>query len=1671
MKFKYYSFLLSFFLCFFHAAQALAGESQVGFVENMGQWPEKIHYQTKMFDGNIFYTKASFDVVLYASHEHEESPSSEVEISAYFYQVEFVNAKTSQILANNAKVHHYNYFIGNDSTKWASNVQEFEAITYKNLYPGIDMYVLGQEENLKYEYHLAPHADANLIQVKYHGVQNLKLIKGNLHYESALNSVQELKPFAYQEINGKRKIVPCKYLLNESTQEVSYSFPDSYDENYPLIIDPTVIFSRLSQSTSNNFGFTATYDNLGRAYGGGIVFGAAGIYPTTFGAFDQNFNGGIIDIGISCYHQTTGALVYGTFVGGSDNELPNSMIVNNAGDLLVLGTSGSLDFPMSPFSPGYDNSFNGGSGVNYPSNGVNLSLNGSDIVVFKLSNDGSQFLQATYLGGSGNDGLNDDLIAQALYDGTDLYFNYGDVFRGEVIVDDNDNVYIASSSNSVNYPSTLAGNILQGQQDAIITKLSPNLNNLLFSRFLGGSNNDGGYSMKIDDNGNLFVVGGTNSSNFPASTGVLHPSFQGGLADGYIAKLNNTDGSIQAATYLGTASYDQVFLIDLDHNNNVYVVGQSLGDYPSLNAAYNLANRKQFIHKMTNNLNSTFYSTKFGASTSLIDISPTALLVDICERVYVSGWGGSVNGNRNPNFSVTTNISNMPITSDALQPNTNGTGDFYFFILDKNASGILYGSYFGGTAAEHVDGGTSRFDEQGNIYQAVCASCGGGTFPVSNAGFSNNAAGLCNLGILKMNLDLPSTSVEVDAFPTETGCAPLTVNFNSVLQNVSSFQWDFGDGTGSTLPNPVHTYDSVGVYTIELIGVDSNSCNLADTAYLQVTVEDDTLIADFANNISVNCDLLSISVSATNNYPTTQYTWHMGNGDIVNGIQIDYTYSTPGLYTIQLVVSDSTSCELLDSTEYTVNISPAFQAELLASDTMACLPLTVDFSNSYLSYDLIFWDLGDGTTQSQNSFSHTYTSTDTFLVQLVVIDSSTCNYSDTLYQNIYVYDDSIIASIVTDPTFFLCDSMILDVYSTTENASSHFWFFDNGEFSTDSSSSTFYTAGIYNGFYIATDSNLLCRPSDTVNFSVNLIDAIVASSVASDTFGCEPLFVQFNSTSNLSANFFFWDFGDGFTSTLENPTHSFAAGSYEVMLIASNPLTCNLADTSYLQIEVVNDSVEANINVVETLFSCDSLVVNLQGLWNGGTHIWAMGNGDTVVGQNTQYTYTQFGNYLISYTVIDSSQYCLVQDTSSYLVEFYAVEALFEASDTSGCIPLEVDFNNFSTNANTYWWDTGLNSAGISDILPSLTYTSVGSFPFTLVAIDSASCNLRDTLIIEIETRDDFVQAAFDGLVLQDCDSLLEIELSNQSMDALSYYWDFEIDTSQAENPANVLYTSPGYYTIQLIAENQNLCHPRDTTEQSFILLENAQANFNVLPACENDLIQTINLSNPNAEFIWLQNNQAFSTDFEASWTIANSGTYNISLVIIDSTSCDLRDTLTQSLTIYDYPIVDFITDSSYYLYPDEVSFDNQSFIFDRFLWEFGDGELDSVELNPIHFYRSLYDFEPCLYVWNNICVDTLCKSIYIDFEALLGVPNAFSPNQDGNNDIIYVEGIGITNLVFRIYNRWGELVFESFDQSVGWDGTFRGVEQEMEVYTYVVDAIFIDGSSSILKGNITLLR
>ncbi len=772
-----------------------------------------------------------------AAHGHtSEKPAPTLRANAqadkrqsHAYSVTFENANpAASAQGQEATQGIRNYYLGKDPAKWGTNARGFRRVQYQSLYTGVDMALYEQSGKLKYDLHVAAGTSPDQIKLRYNGVSQLSLQDGNLHVETLVGKVLEHKPIAYQMIQNRRVAVPCQYQLNGQT--LSFQFPKGFDKRHPLVIDPVVEFSTFSGSTADNWGFTATYDSQGNMYSGGIVSGVG--YPVSLGAFDESYNGSW-DMAITKYNtQTVGdaAMLYATYIGGIETDTPHSLVVNSSDELIILGTTSSADYPTSQTA--FSRDFKGGPFIAPLGAGGNPAyFEGSDLVITRLSSNGDRMLASTFLGGTDNEGLLSRIITPALVQ------NYGDQHRGDIITDPDGNVYIATNTASNDFPAQngFKSQFNGGSHDAVICKLSPDLSRILWSSFYGGNGSDAAYSIQVDQDRQVYVCGGTTSTTLPGTANGLNPASAGGT-DGFVLKINSTGTATMGATFLGTATYDQTYFLQLDGDNSVYLLGQTLGSYPVSRGRYTNNNGRQFIHKLSNDLTTSTWSTVFGSGRSSIDISPTAFLVDECQRIYVSGWGGSNNGGVYGNG----NTIGLPVTPGSAQTTTDG-GDFYLMQLGTDASELLYASFYGGNqqvtggSNEHVDGGTSRFDKKGYVYQAVCGGCQGrSNFPVPiGANFysrTNNSAN-CNNASFKFDF---AEELRADAGPDQEICAGAVP---TILRGTPSGGVWSGDGVTQVggVFRFTPTNAMVGTHTLTYTVTGTGSCSISNTMVMNVT--------------------------------------------------------------------------------------------------------------------------------------------------------------------------------------------------------------------------------------------------------------------------------------------------------------------------------------------------------------------------------------------------------------------------------------------------------------------------------------------------------------------------------------------------------------------------------------------------------------------------------------------------------------------------------------------------------------------------------------------------------------------------------------------------------------------------------------------------------------------
>jgi len=896
--------------------------------ENKNQWNQQVLYKTETHNGSIFLCKNNFTYLLGDTNDltrlrhdlhrvYGYKPQLNHTLHLHAFRATFKNANAGCTVSGSNKLNeYYNYYLGKDRSKWASNVGGYYNVNYSGIYDQIDLGVSSVGVDMKYEFEVKKGGHASDIKIAYEGMDGLRIVNEELKIATSIGDITDTKPYAYQVINGETVEVQCLYSLHGN--EVSFNFPYGYDTTETLVIDPILIFSTYSGSTADNFGYSATYDSHGNAYVAGTVF-QVGQFPITLGAFQTSWAGGVgygipggydltgTDIGITKYDSAGHTRLYSTYLGGDGDELPHSLIVNSNDELFVFGTTSSDNFPVTPnafdttFKGGPDPGLFGGIAVHY--------VKGSDLYITRFNQTGTALIASTYVGGSGNDGL-----TYPEYQG--LHYNYADEVRGEINIDVNDNVYIATCTRSTDFPVTTGAYQTSnaGGTDGVIIKMNSDLSKMIWGTYLGGSADDAIYSVAFDANNDLYVAGGTESLDLPVSANALEKTYNGGRCDGFVAHLSQNGNVLMQCSYYGSPDYDQTYFVRTSKAGNVYLLGQvdSSGSLFIHNAVYNKVNGGEYISELSPTLDSLIMSTSFGAGLSKPDISPTAFLVDVCSKMYVSGWGS--------NFSVIEagapdlSTNNLDVTANAYQPTTDGQ-DFYVMVLEDDASALNYATYFGShNNEEHVDGGTSRFDKKGIVYQAVCAGCGGlSSFPTTAGAVSRtNNSENCNNAVFKLDLQLPIVVAAFSAPPT--GCAPYTVSFTNSSKIVQSptYNWTFGDGDTSTVLSPTHTYTRSGLYTIQLVVTDPASCNISDTLSKQILI--------IANNATDTlppvtiCSSQSVQIGVLS-APDSNVTYLWSPSNTLSENNVSNPFATPQqTTTYQLLISNGICTDTVHQT-------------------------------------------------------------------------------------------------------------------------------------------------------------------------------------------------------------------------------------------------------------------------------------------------------------------------------------------------------------------------------------------------------------------------------------------------------------------------------------------------------------------------------------------------------------------------------------------------------------------------------------------------------------------------------------------------------------------------------------------------------------------------------------
>ncbi|OXM14418.1 SBBP repeat-containing protein [Paenibacillus herberti] len=625
---------------------------------NKGQSDSQVAYLLRGHDSTFYFTSSHIAMMFGKLLDHHESTHIEQSSrkpaqkrwETWGLRMHFVGAdKKPDITGLDQLRGTKNYYHGKDPLQWYTNIPTFGKVSYTGLYPGIDMLFYGNEHQLEFDFIVAPKANLQNILLEFEGADEVRIDEeGNLLVITNGHPLLLRLPLIYQESEAGKKRIDGGYVLRDDNR-VAFELNEEYDIYSKLIIDPVLTYSTYLNGTDGAFGNGITVDSLGSAYVTGGTFSSD--FPTQ-GPIQPTF-GGFADAFLTKFTPSGTALIYSTYLGGSNFDQGQSVAVDAAGNAYVAGFTQSTDFPTA-------NAFQ------------SVAPPGMNAFVAKINPTGAAFLYSTYLGGNG-----DDIAAG-------------------ITADPGGNAYITGTTSSTDFP--LANPLqatLPSPSSSFVTKLNTAGNALIYSTYFGGPNGTQATGIAIDTSTNAYIVGST-TIGLPTSN-ALQPIFGGGLFDAFITKFNTAGTALVYSTYLGGSNEENGLGIAVDLSGNAYITGNTIStDFPTSNAvqATLSGNLDSFATKINAAGNGFIYSTYLGG---MQNDTGNGISVDSSGNAYVTGQ---------------TLSADFPL-ANPIQASLAGDNDV-FVTLFSPVGAFIYSTYLGGT--EDDIGQSIAADSKGGAY-------------------------------------------------------------------------------------------------------------------------------------------------------------------------------------------------------------------------------------------------------------------------------------------------------------------------------------------------------------------------------------------------------------------------------------------------------------------------------------------------------------------------------------------------------------------------------------------------------------------------------------------------------------------------------------------------------------------------------------------------------------------------------------------------------------------------------------------------------------------------------------------------------------------------------------------------------------------------------------------
>ena len=1008
------------------------------------------------------------------------------------------------------------------------------------------------------------------------------------------------------------------------------------------------------------------------------------------------------------------------------------------------------------------------------------------------------------------------------------------------------------------------------------------------------------------------------------------------------------------------------------------------------------------------------------------------------------------------------------ITPDFTMPTTVCIGET-FTMTDQTT--VLTGAV-NGWQWDFGDGNTSTLQNPTHAYSTA------GNFNVQLIVFSDQG---CTDTITKT---ITSTAPPQAGITPMPGCNGLTVDFVSASDPAASgFWWSFGTGFPADTANTqdaTFTYSSYGSYNVTLVAQKGTAC--ADTA--TYTIQLTEFIPNFADldTVCVNSLVNFVDQSTVSNGSVNGWNWDFGDGSNSTSQNPTHGYSAAGDYDVQLIVTSDLGCVDSITKVQTVMVAPVAQI----GPVDACSGLDITFSNlSDPNASDFWWGFGTGNpADSSIAFEPTFTfpSYGTYNITLLAQKYTGCQTTDTYILNIseLTADFNMVDTTCVNSTVTMTDQTVSAATMTNWE-----WDFGDGTTSLNQNEThVFNPGGTYNVQLIVT-SSVGCK--DTVVKPIFIQDAVIANA-GLDTALCvaTPSLVLNGLVGSATGGT--WSGGTGafnLNANQLNATYSpslaeINAGQVELILTTTgNGYCAEDKDTiliTYLADPVVDAGLDINV-------CADSVYQNISSTSNAISTTWSTPTGTGSFGDvnspSTTYTPSAFdiSQGFVQIDIITSNN-SGCPNTKDSLFIFYnpAPTVNVIATDTT-CAGYDILLQSNSSTGDGWWESLGDGNFMPSDTGVTTYYTNgpadlaVDSVAIIFHTLNNGGCKVvNDTTTIYI-IPSPVISFTSTTVCSGNPTSFTDGSTSVEPITG----WDWLFETGQTSTTQNPTYTfsNSGTNTVQLIVISLNGCI--DTLNQDVLVYDTPVVSFVSPEPCVYGAVFIDSSSVSDTTIIswaWDFGDGATSSEQNPNHPFANAGFYDITLTVTSGNGCS--NAVTVNSEIYPKPTADFTASPN----PGEVSEDIQftdestssNSTITAWQWDFQDGDTSSIQ-NPINTYDDAGAFDVQLIVFDaNGCRDTVVNVINIMYGP--DVPTAFSPNGDGANDFAMVLGGVFESIDFKIYNGWGEIIFQTTDiNSPGWDGTYKGVDQPLGVYVYTAVVTTADGAVVEISGDISLIR